>query len=591
MGARVNLTATPVADSASRESLTSRVLVELSVTTYSGTFNTEGSVTGELSLEGVKIADLGGALLPADTTTLLYRGEHTVQHEADGSKTIALAAWISVTENTANVTAEKEVALPHIYRGAILRFGDFTLGRKGAIAVELMKGHVCTVTYSLGSRSGTVARSVAQGPIFWTPPEELAQEITQSAVGSGRLMVETWEYGVSISRKAYAFSAAVPAHMVPQAALESLTLQSDTVPEDWQVAVAGHTRLAYRAAAQSVSGAQITDCRFTCGGAEGEGTEGVTGILEQSGTFVPRITVTDSRGRTAAAEGEAITVVPYFLPYLAGAAAVRCLSDGTSHEGGSCVRLDGQLKWADIGGRSTAALQVRRREVGGAWSDWAAAQSGDVLAGFDANTAYELQLRTDDTLGGRKTVSLTVPAHTVSLHLRPGGSGGAFGQFAEKDGVLQIAWDVEALGGLTVGGKTIADLIYPVGSIYMSVAAADPAVLFGGTWQRIRDTFLLAAGSTYAAASTGGAAKVKLSESELPRLSGTVNFRAWSTGSPYAGVSGIINNVGEISETANGFAPGSTADGYRQLKIAFGGDGAHNNMPPYLAVYVWQRTA
>lgn len=48
------------------------------------------------------------------------------------------------------------------------------------------------------------------------------------------------------------------------------------------------------------------------------------------------------------------------------------------------------------------------------------------------------------------------------------------------------------------------DNIYPVGSLYFSVNNIDPGTLFGGTWERIQDKFLLCAGSTYAAGTTGG---------------------------------------------------------------------------------------
>ena len=57
---------------------------------------------------------------------------------------------------------------------------------------------------------------------------------------------------------------------------------------------------------------------------------------------------------------------------------------------------------------------------------------------------------------------------------------------------------------------------YPVGSIYMSVNSTSPATLFSGSWQRIQDRFLLCAGSTYAAGSTGGEATHKLTIDEMP---------------------------------------------------------------------------
>lgn len=139
---------------------------------------------------------------------------------------------------------------------------------------------------------------------------------------------------------------------------------------------------------------------------------------------------------------------------------------------------------------------------------------------------------------------------------------------------------------------SILKAVYPVGSIYMSISNTNPNSLFGfGTWEQIQDTFLLAAGSNYAAGSTGGEATHKLTSSELPKLSGTVNFRHWGTGAPYTGATGIISSNGEISETSNGFSTNNTTDGYRQLKVSFGGDTAHNNMPPYLSVYVWKRVS
>lgn len=62
---------------------------------------------------------------------------------------------------------------------------------------------------------------------------------------------------------------------------------------------------------------------------------------------------------------------------------------------------------------------------------------------------------------------------------------------------------------------------HPVGSLYWSSSPTDPATLFGGTWTRIKDRFVLAAGDTYANGATGGSATVKLTESNLPAHSHT----------------------------------------------------------------------
>ena len=126
----------------------------------------------------------------------------------------------------------------------------------------------------------------------------------------------------------------------------------------------------------------------------------------------------------------------------------------------------------------------------------------------------------------------------------------------------------------------VAQLVYPVGAIYMSTVATNPKTLFGfGTWEQIKDTFLLAAGSTYNAGSTGGEAAVTLTTKQIPPHNHAIFYPNASAGNDYAPIG--YPNVGSKSTF---WAVGSyTGD--------VGGGEAHNNMPPYLAVYVWKRTA
>ena len=137
------------------------------------------------------------------------------------------------------------------------------------------------------------------------------------------------------------------------------------------------------------------------------------------------------------------------------------------------------------------------------------------------------------------------------------------------------SWQDVSGGG---GGLTFDD-IYPVGSIYMSVNSANPGTLFGGTWTQIQDTFLLAAGSTYTAGSTGGEAAHTLTTDEMPAHNHKVKKAK-------------PDNTGNYStdQVQYGKPNGTTYTNYNSMSNEGGGQ-AHNNMPPYLAVYCWQRTA
>lgn len=134
----------------------------------------------------------------------------------------------------------------------------------------------------------------------------------------------------------------------------------------------------------------------------------------------------------------------------------------------------------------------------------------------------------------------------------------------------------------SVDTAEILKACYPVGAVYISTVSTNPSNIFGfGTWERIEDRFLLAAGSTYAAGSTGGEAEHILTVEEMPSHkhgSGDLKF-AVKTGS----TGGTSTNAAGASSTGyyTGILSGSTASV---------GDGvAHNNMPPYITVYMWKR--
>lgn len=130
--------------------------------------------------------------------------------------------------------------------------------------------------------------------------------------------------------------------------------------------------------------------------------------------------------------------------------------------------------------------------------------------------------------------------------------------------------------------RTFLDAVYPVGSIYMSVSSANPSEIFGGgTWERIKDRFLLAAGDTYSAGNTGGEATHKLSTAEMPEHTHLLaKAGISSSGMTFTQYSAY---QGEDSITAGQYWWADTT--------ASGNSQTHNNMPPYLTVYIWKRTA
>lgn len=163
--------------------------------------------------------------------------------------------------------------------------------------------------------------------------------------------------------------------------------------------------------------------------------------------------------------------------------------------------------------------------------------------------------------------------------------------------------------------RDVFDMVYPVGAIYMSTNDVDPSTLFGGTWQRIEDKFLLSKGSTYnTLGATGGATTVSLTQSQMPRHNHSTNshyhtasetneYYVTST-SPGASNKRVTvptsgSNYADVQSsstfhhrTATGSASPSTkyTGGTGSTESASNG-ASHENMPPYIVVNVWKRTA
>lgn len=145
-----------------------------------------------------------------------------------------------------------------------------------------------------------------------------------------------------------------------------------------------------------------------------------------------------------------------------------------------------------------------------------------------------------------------------------------------------------------VSAAELFNKIYPIGAIYISTSSTDPGTLFGGTWTPITGRFLLASGATdpedpdspsYTAGTTDGAATHTLTEAELPA----------HTHGMHGGGGGVMSWPMVSSDVAHAPADWGTSKSPAVDMVeetdSTGSGTAFSIMPPYLAVYVWERTA
>ena len=143
-----------------------------------------------------------------------------------------------------------------------------------------------------------------------------------------------------------------------------------------------------------------------------------------------------------------------------------------------------------------------------------------------------------------------------------------------KTAKSDIATAKSDISTLKTNVDEMIDKIYPVGSIYLAMNSTNPSTLFGGTWERIKDRFLLACGDSYTSIGTyGGEETHTLTIDEMPAH--THKYNAFDyTVTPASGTITTGHAGADQTETTS-----------------VGGGKAHNNMPPYVTCYMWQRTA
>lgn len=121
---------------------------------------------------------------------------------------------------------------------------------------------------------------------------------------------------------------------------------------------------------------------------------------------------------------------------------------------------------------------------------------------------------------------------------------------------------------------------YPIGSICMFKANIDPNELYGGTWVRIKGKFILGADdSIYPLGSEGGEAKHTLTVDEMPSHSHDVRIAyPFEAGGKFPFV--------PYSSNPEPYVVGN----YDVVQFT-GSNQPHNNMPPYVALYIWTKVA
>lgn len=546
--------------------------------------------------------------------TVAFSGTTTISHSTDGKgKFSASAGGAFFYSGSYNSTGSGSWDLPTIPRATTPTLSATTVTMGSSITITMSPAST-TYKHKLRYDFGTVTNSVtgisigenytAQGntTATFTPPTSLGSQVPTAMSGTGTLYCYTYASdGTHIGTKSVSITLNVPSYTP---SISGITLTGNNLLSSTYVQ--GKSTATIYAVLNTSYGATTKSVSIVMDGKTYTTLPVTTSVLS-NGSKSAAITFTDSRGKSVTATSSAIAVYEYSAPNISVFTMTR-QSNGTS------VNVNVQGTISSVNSKNAKTIKVTLNGVTQTITSSSYTINGTTtFTGVPTDSTFNATATFTDSYT-TITKNATLPTVAVTMDFHNSGAGIALGKVAESSDLLDVAWSqrvrknltvdgtikatgnvttsgslsAESLttsgnatvgGTLTVSGKTLLNLIYPVGSIYMSVNSTSPATLFGGTWSQLKDRFLLGAGDTYTLGWTGGEATHTLSVTEIPSHNHPYGVYDASSSATHA-INHMAAYCGKVNST-----------GWGSHTLYTGGGGAHNNMPPYLVVYMWKRTA
>lgn len=616
---------------------TSTVRIVWSSTQSGGSFNSyERTAKYWVSINGGDETEYSVSYtLPQATTISIVDTTITVNHETDGTGTVSVRTWMDTHISAGVVTKSESLTLTTIPRASDLSVSNGTLGSKQTITANKKNGGFThTLAWKSGSYSGIIDGAKVLKSIWeFTPSLDLATGSPNWTSVYCEFTLSTYKGNSLVGSVSKTVMMAIPDSVVPTCSV-ALSDKKGYFAK-FGGYVQGQSILHGVITANGVYGSKISSYSTSVNSSIYSGKTFDTDTLLYSGNNTVRTQVRDSRGRIASVENT-IHVLTYSAPKITKLSVIRCNADGTENDQGSHVKVTYSYSitylnsLTDNNNSKGAVLKYKKSsESETAWQSitldakYIATDETRIIAA-DSGSSYDIALFiSDDFYKDTNAVKSQTSVSTgyCIYHVPASGKGITFGGIAESDG-FNVKMPATFSGSIKANGNyngnyvtgtwlqttrvtdlgtkptkvavidesgwiysralssLILEAVYPVGSIYMSVNSTSPATLFGGTWQAIQGKFLLGADSNvYKAGNTGGEATHTLTTREMPNHNHAVFYP----------------NDGAADHSAPGNYPDGPSDStyfaVGSYTSSEGGGEAHNNMPPYLAVYIWKRTA
>ena len=287
------------------------------------THNHQGDSTLSLNLDGRNVHYSYPTWETSGEEYTLASGASTISHNADGTKTLPISCTFNPNNGLhGTITVSASLSLTTIPRSSSLSVSAGVIGSSVNININRQSSSFKhTVRYSWAGKSGTIATNVDTSTT-WTIPLDFANDIPNSASGTGTVYVDTYSGNTKTGTQSTTLTASVPANVKPT--FSGITLSDlnsaaqNLIPSgNTFIQVISNIKVAFNGAVGSY-GSSITGYYAEIVGKNQSTSSngGSLGIMNYHGIIKIRASVSDSRGRWSDTREVSVTVLEYFAPAL-----------------------------------------------------------------------------------------------------------------------------------------------------------------------------------------------------------------------------------------------------------------------------------
>ena len=287
------------------------------------TRNKQGDSTLSLNLDGQNVHYSYPTWETSGEEYTLASGSSTISHNADGTKTLPISCTFNPNNGLhGTITVSASLSLTTIPRSSSVSVSAGVIGSSVTININRQSSSFKhTVRYAWAGKTGTIASNVDTST-SWTIPLDFANDIPNSASGTGTIYVDTYSGSTKTGTQSTTLTASVPANVKPT--FSGVTLSDlngaaqNLIPNvDTFIQVISNIKVAFNGS-QGVYGSSITGYYAEIIGKNQSTSSngGSLGIMNYHGTITIRASVSDSRGRWSDAREVSVTVLEYFAPAL-----------------------------------------------------------------------------------------------------------------------------------------------------------------------------------------------------------------------------------------------------------------------------------